>query len=119
MAAWASAHPERPLVLALTGTDLYKDIHHDADAQRSLALAHHLIVLQEQGLQALPAQLRHKAHVIYQSSTPLPAVDKTHAHLRVAMVGHLRDEKWPQVLWETAQTLRAQLMASARWHMST
>lgn len=107
VAAWASAHPERPLVLALTGTDLYKDIDHDADAQRSLELAHHLIVLQAQGLQALPVHLRHKAHIIYQSSTPLPAVDKTHAHLRVVMVGHLRDEKWPQVLWQTAQALRA------------
>ncbi len=105
VAAWASAHPERPVVLALTGTDLYKDIHHDADAQRSLQLANQIIVLQEQGLQALPEQLRHKAHIIYPSTTPLPTADKTHAHLRVVMVGHLRDEKWPQVLWQAAQAL--------------
>src|SRR5262249_4008786 len=28
-------HPGRPIVVALTGTDLYRDIHHDADALRS------------------------------------------------------------------------------------
>jgi putative glycosyltransferase (TIGR04348 family) len=95
------------LVLVLTGTDLYQDIHHDADAQRSLQLATHLIVLQEQGLQELPQALRHKAHVVYQSSTPMPPVNKTQAHLRAVMVGHLRDEKSPQVLWQTAQALHA------------
>jgi putative glycosyltransferase (TIGR04348 family) len=107
VAAWAHAHPTRPLVLALTGTDLYQDIQHDADAQRSLQLATHLVVLQEQGLQALPEALRHKAHVIYQSSTPMPPANKTAAHLRAVMVGHLRDEKSPQVLWHTAQALQA------------
>jgi putative glycosyltransferase (TIGR04348 family) len=107
VAAWAHAHPKRPLVLALTGTDLYQDIHHDADAQRSLQLATHLIVLQEQGLQELPQALRHKAHVVYQSSTPMPPVNKNQAHLRAVMVGHLRDEKSPQVLWQTAQALQA------------
>ena len=58
--AWASAHPDRPLVLALTGTDLYRDIATDASAQRSLALAHRLIVLQAQGPLALPEALRDK-----------------------------------------------------------
>ena len=61
----------------------------------------------EQGLQALPEALRHKAHVIYQSSTPLPPANKTQAHLRAVMVGHLRDEKSPQVLWQAAQALQA------------
>ncbi|MDP2019536.1 MAG: TIGR04348 family glycosyltransferase, partial [Hydrogenophaga sp.] len=35
VAAWARAHPHKPLVLALTGTDLYRDIQSDASAQRS------------------------------------------------------------------------------------
>jgi putative glycosyltransferase (TIGR04348 family) len=107
VAAWADAHPTRPLVLALTGTDLYQDIQHDADAQRSLQLATHLLVLQEHGLQALPEALRHKAHVILPSGTSMPTAQKTQAHLRTVMVGHLRDEKSPQVLWQTAQALHA------------
>ena len=32
VAAWAQAHPTRPLLLALTGTDLYRDIAHDPQA---------------------------------------------------------------------------------------
>ena len=107
IAAWAQTHPTRPLVLALTGTDLYHDIHHDADAKRSLDLAHALIVLQDQGGAELPPALHNKAHVIYQSSTALPSVNKTTAHLRVLMVGHLRDEKNPQLLWQAAQALSA------------
>jgi len=107
IAAWAQAHPTRHLVLALTGTDLYHDIHHDADAQRSLQLAHALIVLQDQGIAELPQALQSKAHVIYQSSTALPSVSKTNSHLRVLMVGHLRDEKCPQLLWQTTQALSA------------
>jgi putative glycosyltransferase (TIGR04348 family) len=108
IAAWAQAHPTRLLVLALTGTDLYHDIHHDADAQRSLQLAHALIVLQDQGIKELPQTMQSKAHVIYQSSTTLPSVSKTNAHLRVLMVGHLRDEKCPQLLWQAAQILSAE-----------
>ena len=38
IAAWAQAHPDRPLVVVLTGTDLYRDIATDAAAQRSLHL---------------------------------------------------------------------------------
>lgn len=106
VAAWASAHPGRPLVLALTGTDLYRDIAVDADAQRSLALAHRLIVLQAQGPLALPDALRDKCRVVFQSGTRRQTLAKTTTHLRALMVGHLRDEKWPQTLFEAARLLR-------------
>jgi len=105
IAAWAQAHPDRPLVVALTGTDLYRDIGHDADAQRSLALATRLIVLQEQGPLALPAGLRAKCRVVFQSSTSRQALAKTARHLRVVVAGHLRDEKWPQTVFAAAQAL--------------
>lgn len=106
VAAWAQAHPGRPLVLVLTGTDLYRDIGTDASAQRSLALAQRLIVLQDQGLLALPEALRGKARVVFQSGTPRRTLPKTTARLRVLMVGHLREEKSPQTLWEAARLLR-------------
>ncbi len=105
VAAWAQAHPDRPLVLALTGTDLYRDITTDAQAQRSLALAHRLIVLQEQGPLALPEALRDKCRVVFQSGTQRQTLTKTTAHLRAVMVGHLRDEKWPQTLFDAARLL--------------
>jgi glycosyltransferase involved in cell wall biosynthesis len=37
----------------------------------------------------------------------MPPANKTSAHLRAVMVGHLRDEKSPQVLWHTAPALQA------------
>lgn len=105
VAAWAETHPGRPLVLALTGTDLYRDIANDASARQSLALAHRLIVLQEQGPLALPAALRDKCRVVFQSGTRRQTLTKTTTHLRAVMVGHLRDEKWPQTLFEAARLL--------------
>lgn len=105
VAAWAQAYPHKPLVLALTGTDLYRDIQSDASAQRSLALAHRLIVLQELGPMALPEALRGKCRVVLQSSTRRQTLDKTTAHLRALVVGHLRDEKWPQTVFEAARLI--------------
>jgi putative glycosyltransferase (TIGR04348 family) len=105
VAAWAQAHPLKPLVLALTGTDLYRDIQSDASAQRSLALAQRLIVLQEQGPQALPESLRAKCRVVFQSSTRRQTLVKTMGLLRAVVVGHLRDEKWPQTVFEAARLI--------------
>ena len=106
VAAWAQAHPDRPLLLALTGTDLYRDIQTDASAQRSLALAHRLIVLQELGPEALPEALRSKCRVVFQSSTRRQTLVKTAEHLRALAVGHLRDEKSPRTLFAAARLIR-------------
>ena len=88
--------PGRPIVVALTGTDLYRDIHHDPDAQRALALAARLIVLHAFAPAELPARLRPRARLVPQSA-PLPA--RKPAALRgafeVAVVAHLRTEKDP------------------------
>ena len=95
-----------PLIVVLTGTDLYRDIRSDAAAQRSLQLADALVVLQDLGVEALPPALRHKAAVIYQSGGRRKAVAKAHRHLRAVMIGNLRDEKDPQTLFEAARLLR-------------
>jgi putative glycosyltransferase (TIGR04348 family) len=105
IAAWKQAHPQRPLVVVLTGTDLYRDIAVDADAQRSLALADRLVVLQPLGLQSLPEGLRAKACVVVQSSPGRMTLAKTGRHLRALMVGHLRDEKSPETYFEAARLL--------------
>ncbi len=106
-AAWAQAYPQRPLVVALTGTDLYRDVQSDASAQRSLALAQRLIVLQALGPQSVPAEHRAKCRVVLQSSTRRQTLTKTVRHLRAVVVGHLRDEKWPQTVFEAARQLGA------------
>jgi putative glycosyltransferase (TIGR04348 family) len=93
--AWAEAWPAKPLIVVLTGTDLYRDIHHAADAQRSLALATHLVVLQDAGLAELPEAWRSKTRVIYQSAPALKPVRKSSHRFYAIMVGHLREEKDP------------------------
>ena len=59
---------EKPLVVALTGTDVYRDIHQSAEARESLELAHRLIVLQPKAAEELRAPLRKKVRVVVQSS---------------------------------------------------
>jgi putative glycosyltransferase (TIGR04348 family) len=93
---WRNAHPDAPLVVALTGTDLYRDLPRSAPARRSLALADRVIVLQEAALQSLAAPVQRKTRVVYQSSdTPLRHAPPRSGPLRIAIVGHLRDEKDP------------------------
>ena len=65
-------HANLPLILALTGTDLYGDIHTDKSAQLSLEMADIFVLLQPEGMNQLPPSMHHKAEVIYQSVTPPP-----------------------------------------------
>lgn len=95
IARFHAASPGSPLVVVLTGTDLYRDIRHDPDARRALDMASRLVVLQEHGLRELARAHRGKARAIYQSTD----VDLRHApsarRFRVAVIGHLRAEKDP------------------------
>lgn len=105
VAAWRAVLPKRPLLLALTGTDLYRDIHTDASAQHSVALADALVVLNELGALQLPAEQRAKCQVILQSCSARRTLPRTPRHLRALMVGHLRDEKDPQTWFAAARLL--------------
>ena len=107
--------PDDPLVLCLTGTDLYGDIHTKPEARESLELATRLVVLQPLGLDELPQSLRSKGRVIYQSvpsgergrvsapsaensrgadATPL-AIPRSRDVFEVCVMGHLRPVKDP------------------------
>ncbi len=89
-------NPHKPLVLALTGTDLYGDIHHDVAAQRSLELASRFVLLQEHGVGQLPKTMRDKARVIYQSVVaPRSCPPPLKGVFEVCVIGHLRDVKDP------------------------
>ncbi len=103
--AWHARHGQRGLGVVLTGTDLYRDIAHDPQAQHSLALAHSLVVLQGLGVKNLPPQHQAKARVIFQSTVTRQTLPKTSRHLRVVMVGHLREEKDPLTLLAAARLL--------------
>jgi putative glycosyltransferase (TIGR04348 family) len=87
--------PGRPLIVVLTGTDLYRDIVADVSAQRSLHLATRLVVLQDAGLEELAPPLRAKTRVIYQSTNRIDAQRPLRSLFEVCVIGHLRDEKDP------------------------
>lgn len=104
--AWAQRHPGRGLAVVLTGTDLYQDLATSEAARRSTELAQRLVVLQERGAEALPATLRDKARVVYQSAPAAEPLPRGRDMLRVVMVGHLRQVKTPQTLFAAARLLR-------------
>jgi putative glycosyltransferase (TIGR04348 family) len=96
----AFAKTGQAIGLVLTGTDLYRDIHSDIEAQKSLELADILVVLNERGVDELPAHVRHKTRTIFQSARRLQArtessLEGMHRTFDLALVGHIRTEKDP------------------------
>lgn len=118
------ASPAR-LVLALTGTDLYRDLSDDgAEAWESVERADRLVALQDRAPEVLPPAARAKTRVIYQSVPELwdasdgdvadgdvaeadgPAEPGSgYASLRVCMLAHLRPVKDPLLAAEAAERL--------------
>jgi len=84
-----------PVALALTGTDLYRDIHRDPAARRSLELADVLVVLHDLAARELPPRLRRKVRVVPQSAPPIARQSRSASAFEIAVVGHLRPEKDP------------------------
>jgi putative glycosyltransferase (TIGR04348 family) len=95
LAAFRRARPQTPAVLALTGTDLYRDIRHSPQAQESLALADRYIGLQALAPLELAPALRPRLHVIHQSEVAHYAWRPPRRLFRVCVLGHLREEKDP------------------------
>jgi hypothetical protein len=91
-------YPDRPLIIGLTGTDLYRDLPRSARARLSLELATRLIALQPKAFDALHEHLHAKTRVIYQSVKPFPAIRDPRSAIRnfqVCVIGHLREIKDP------------------------
>jgi putative glycosyltransferase (TIGR04348 family) len=89
-------YPGRPLVVALTGTDLYHDIRTSRSARKSLELATRLIVLQPLGRAELAKHFAAKTRVILQSAVPARRVVPPKSEVfEVCVVGHLRAVKDP------------------------
>lgn len=87
--------PSRPVLLVITGTDLYQ--HGDTTAcQRSFALADRIVVAQPTMIRDLPVKYRSKTESIFQSATASSLPRPTRPRqLRVVVFGHLRQVKDP------------------------
>lgn len=103
--AWRSAEsiqrysdlfPDRPLIVAITGTDAYRFVNsHPETTLRSIRLAHHLVGLHDLIANTLPQDYRHKMNVIYQSANPIVKREPYERYFHISVMGHLREEKDP------------------------
>ncbi len=107
---YRAENPSAPLILACTGTDLYRDLREgDPAAVRSLERADRLVVLHPLALDELPAGIRSRTRVIVQSvrlpwelsgpgegeaGRPQPPGHGEHP-FRVLVAAHLREVKDP------------------------
>jgi len=105
--AFTGAHPDRPVVVALTGTDLYQDLAGSLDAQQTVASATALVVLQEMALDVLPPPLHARTHCIHQSVT-VPARRRPRGQdFEVAFLAHMRAVKDPFLVVDALRLLPA------------
>jgi putative glycosyltransferase (TIGR04348 family) len=93
---FARKYPQRPLIVAITGTDAYRFIHsHPEPTLRSIELADQLVGLHDLIANTLPPEARHKMNVIVQSAQPIAKRNPYRRFFHVSVMGHLRDEKDP------------------------
>ncbi len=114
--AWRSAgsiirfherYPDRPLIVLLAGTDIYKfQRSHPDETHRSMELADALVCLHGLVHREIPDRFHEKLHVIHQSALPLNRTRRpSRRTVDICVIGHLRDEKDPLRAAEAARLL--------------
>ncbi len=114
-------YPEGPIIVALTGTDVYCDIRTSHSARKSLDVATRIVVLQPNAIEELRPSWRNKSRVIYQSvedgppnieagrlakarATTSETSERSNGAFDVCVIGHLRAVKDP---FRTAMAARS------------
>lgn len=97
---YRAQHPAGPLVVALTGTDLYQDLGASVEAAATVAAADRLVALQPLAAAELPAAQRPKVRVLLQSAEAAPPLSGELAELAdggfaICLLAHLRAVKDP------------------------
>ncbi|GGY67440.1 selenoneine biosynthesis selenosugar synthase SenB [Marinobacter zhanjiangensis] len=98
VARWRADQGRKPLIVALTGTDLYRyQYSHPQQTHLSMQHADALIVLHHLAWQVVPEDWRERITVVLQSA---PEPDTAHepeetGAFDICVIGHLREEKDP------------------------
>lgn len=104
--AFHTRHPLAPIVVVLTGTDLYGGGAVDARGLESLEIAARLVVLQPAALDAVPSALRWKTRVVLQSiDAEIPGATVDRSVCQVCQLAHLRAVKSPFLLADAVRRL--------------
>ncbi len=95
--AFRQRYPNHPLIVALTGTDIYRfSRSHPEITFNSMEVADFLVGLHDRVHEAIPDRFGKKLHVIYQSALPLSRPrNPSKRHFSICVIGHLREEKDP------------------------
>jgi putative glycosyltransferase (TIGR04348 family) len=99
--AWRATHADRPIVLVLTGTDLYEERTRSATVAASMAAATRIVVLQADAKRYLSKSIAAKTWVaktriiVQSATTPARPSLPIHSHFDVCVSGHLRSVKDP------------------------
>src|SRR5205807_2246076 len=90
-------HPACPLIVQLSGTDIYQYLTEDpAPTLCSMQLADRLVALNRLAWRVVPRRFRKKLCVILQSASRPPRPRRpSRRHIDISVIGHLRDVKDP------------------------
>jgi putative glycosyltransferase (TIGR04348 family) len=98
VARFAHAHPQRPLAVVLTGSDVARDIDADPGAAAALSHASHLVVRQARALSRLGEPQQARARVIEPSAPRRVMRNKARTRFDVAYAAPLCAEADPLTL---------------------
>lgn len=109
IATFKSRYPDRPVVLQLSGTDIYGYMTSDpGPTLRSMDLADRLVALNDLAWRVVPKRLRPRLQVIHQSAEPPSEPRRPSPRgVLVSVIGHLRDVKDPLRAAEAVRLLPA------------
>jgi len=88
-------HPNNPVVLIMTGTDIYRDLQNSIKVIKSMEMADAIVILQPAAIESLPKQFHNKVRVIYQSVRSITKKMPPKRYFLASIIGHLRAEKDP------------------------
>ena len=89
------AHPNLPVILIMTGTDIYRDLHKSNKVVKSMEMADAIVILQPSAINELPERFHDKVRVIYQSIKGVTKKAPPKRYFLATIIGHLRTEKDP------------------------